>query len=154
MEYQINNVDNLKKKCEEAMKIVPNYGDFTKNYFSIKREKFNDVITQWQTNYPDLYRELEQWKKVPGLFAHEMLVLLRKNKSKKVECIFLKIYESQGTDILNCIDIYRNYPKPSKITKVRNIIFKRKSEKIYNELLKSHSKTMAALILGLKISWK
>ncbi|CAB4423965.1 unnamed protein product [Rhizophagus irregularis] len=119
MEYQIENVDNLKKKCEEAMKIVPSYGDFTKNYFSIKREKFNDVITQWQTNYPDLYSELEQWKKVPGLFTHEI-----------------------------------NYPKPSKITKVRNIIFKRKSEKIFNELLKSHSKTMAALILGLKISWK
>jgi hypothetical protein len=77
-----------------------------------------------------------------------------------VECIFLKIYESEGTDILNCVNIYRNYPKPGKILKVRNIIFKRKSEKIFNQLIKSHTKIMAALILagnngndGLKILW-
>lgn len=140
------------------MKIIPNYGDFTKNFFSIEKEKFNDIITQWQNSYPDLYCELEQWKKESGSFTHETVALLHKNKSKKVECIFLKIYESQGTDILNCVDIYRNYPKPSKIMKVRNIIFKRKSEKIFNQLLRSHSKTMAALILSgnneLKISWK
>ncbi|CAB4401704.1 unnamed protein product [Rhizophagus irregularis] len=158
MEYEIENKDNLKKRCEEAMKIIPNYGDFTKNFFSIEKEKFSDTITQWQNSYPDLYYELEKWKEESG-FTHETLTIIRKTKSKKVECVFLKIYESEGTDILNCVDIYRNYPKPSKILKVRNIIFKHKSEKIFNQLMKSHSKTMAALILsgndgnGLKISW-
>ncbi|GBC17009.2 hypothetical protein GLOIN_2v1548496 [Rhizophagus irregularis DAOM 181602=DAOM 197198] len=126
MEYKIENVNNLKKRCEKAMKIVPNYGEFTKNYFSIKKEKLSDIITQWQNNYPDLYYELEQWKEGTG-FTHETIALLRKTKSKKVvECVFLKIYESEGTDILNCVNIYRNYPKPSKILKARNIIFKHK----------------------------
>ncbi|CAG8466376.1 hypothetical protein RhiirA5_398680 [Rhizophagus irregularis] len=160
LEYKIENVNNLKKRCEKAMKIVPNYGEFTKNYFSIKKEKLSDIITQWQNNYPDLYYELEQWKEGTG-FTHETIALLRKTKSKKVvECVFLKIYESEGTDILNCVNIYRNYPKPSKILKARNIIFKHKSEKLFNQLIKSHSKIMAALILsgnngndGLKILW-
>ncbi|PKC07687.1 hypothetical protein RhiirA5_479249 [Rhizophagus irregularis] len=158
MEFEIENINNLKKRCEKAMKLIPKYGDFTKNYFSIEKEKLSDIVKQWQNEYPDLYYELEKWKEGSG-FTYETISLIRKDKTKKVECVFLKVYESEGTtDVLNCVDIYRNYPKPGKILKVRNIIFKRKSEKIFNQLVKSHSKIVAALILsgdnGLKILWK
>ncbi|GES85909.1 hypothetical protein GLOIN_2v1548496 [Rhizophagus clarus] len=107
------------------MKIIPKYGDFTKNNFSINKEKFSDIIKQWQHSYPELYEELESWKGSPG-FTHET-----------------------------------NYPKPSKISKVRNMIFKRKSVKNFNQLIKSHPEIMAALVLsgdnengGLKILWR
>ncbi|GBC07088.1 hypothetical protein RclHR1_07230015 [Rhizophagus clarus] len=158
MEYEIENINNLKKRCEKAMKIIPKYGDFTKNNFSINKEKFSDIIKQWQHSYPELYEELESWKGSPG-FTHE--TLLRRNKNNKIESVFLKIYESEEIDFLNCVNISRNYPKPSKISKVRNMIFKRKSVKNFNQLIKSHPEIMAALVLsgdnengGLKILWR
>ncbi|GBC01647.1 hypothetical protein RclHR1_04280004 [Rhizophagus clarus] len=159
MEYEIKNVNDLKKKCEMALKVISKCDDVTSNNFSIKKEKLCDIIELWQNSYPELHNELERWKS--GFeFPHETVALICNNKRKKIMCVFLKIYELEGTDFLNCVNVYRNYPKPSKISKVRNIIFKHKSEKFFNQLIKSHSETMAALILsendgndGLKISW-
>ncbi|CAB5379652.1 unnamed protein product [Rhizophagus irregularis] len=108
MEYEIENKDNLKKRCEEAMKIIPNYGDFTKNYFSIEKEKFSDTITQWQNSYPDLYYELEKWKEESG-FTHETLTIIRKTKSKKVELqLYRLIYDSVRSKLEDTINCWQN----------------------------------------------
>ncbi|GBC17007.2 hypothetical protein GLOIN_2v1473955 [Rhizophagus irregularis DAOM 181602=DAOM 197198] len=108
MEYEIENKDNLKKRCEEAMKIIPNYGDFTKNYFSIEKEKFSDTITQWQNSYPDLYYELEKWKEESG-FTHETLTIIRKTKSKKVEVqLYRLIYDSVRSKLEDTINCWQN----------------------------------------------
>jgi len=157
IEYKIKDENNLREKWEKALSIVSNDGEFTKNNFSIKKEMLNEIITQWQNNYPELREELEDWKQDTTRFTHETAALFCNRKSKKVECVFLRIYDSEESGTLNCINISRNYPKPSKILKVRNKIFKHKSEKIFNQMIKSHPKIIAALILsrdnGLKIIW-
>lgn len=160
VEYEIEDVNNLKQKCETALKVVSNYGDFTINNFSIKKEELNVIITNWQNNYQELRKELEEWKRRSKFSyeteTYETVALLC--KKKKVECVFLKIYDSGEPDILNCISISRTFTKPGIISKLLNKIFKHKSQKTFKRLAKSQPETIAALILsrdgGLKIMWK
>ncbi|CAB4423967.1 unnamed protein product [Rhizophagus irregularis] len=114
VEYEIEDINNLKQKCEIALKAVSNYGDFTINNFSIKKEELNVIITNWQKSYKELHKELEEWKR-RSKFSHETetyetIALLC--KKKEVECVFLKVYDSGESDILNCISISRTFTKP------------------------------------------
>ncbi|RGB38508.1 hypothetical protein C1646_665379 [Rhizophagus diaphanus] len=160
VEYEIEDINNLKQKCEIALKAVSNYGDFTINNFSIKKDELNVIITNWQKSYKELHKELEEWKR-RSKFSHETetyetVALLC--KKKEVECVFLKVYDSGESDILNCISISRTFTKPGIISKLLNKIFKHKSQKTFKRLAKSQPETIAALILsrdgGLKILWK
>src|SRR5206468_121099 len=133
IEFEIKDENDLKKRCEKALSVVSDYGNFTQNIFPIKKEKLNEVITKWQNSYPELREELEDWKQETR-FAHETVALLHGSESKKIECVFLKVYcNSEESDILNCVNISL---KPSKNSKVRNKIFKHESENIFNQLIK------------------
>lgn len=152
IEYAIKNEDNLRKRCEKAIKVVPNYGDSMNNEFSIKKEELIETITRWQKNYKGLRNELENWKQESNL-PYEAVALICERK--KVECVFLKIYNSEKHGILNCICISRTYKKPSIITKLLNEIFKHNSQKIYKQLAKSQPGILAAFIIFRgNVMWK
>ncbi|EXX71143.1 uncharacterized protein OCT59_026315 [Rhizophagus irregularis] len=153
--YEIENVNDLRKKCEKALKVISNYGDFTINGFSIKKEELNAIITKWQNSYQELQKELEDWKR-ESKPSYETVALLC--KKKKVECVFLRIYDSGEPGLLNCVSITRTYAKPGIMSKLLNKVFKHKSQRIFKQLAKSQPDTIAALILskddGLKVIWK
>ena len=104
----------------------------------------------------NLKKRCEARTKQDPRFIHETIALLQ--RGKKIECVFLKIYESEKPDILNCAIASKTFPKQSKVSKILNKIFKHNSEKNYNQLVKSHPDIIAAVILSgdngfLKILW-
>ena len=143
----------------KALTVIPNHDDCTLNIFSIEIKKINEVITKWKLRYPELRDELEGWKK-RSRFAyetHETITL--HHQDKKIECAFLKIYNSDEPGFLNCFSASKSLSKQSKSLKILNKVFKHKGEKIFNQLIKSNPKVVAALILskdnnGLRILWK
>src|SRR5688572_22129568 len=53
IEYRIKDENNLRKKCEKALSIIPNNEGCNMNIFLIKKEQLDEVITQWQLRYPE-----------------------------------------------------------------------------------------------------
>ncbi|GBC01645.1 hypothetical protein RclHR1_04280002 [Rhizophagus clarus] len=161
MQYEIKNRDNLKDKCEKALKDVSkrgNLSNLSNNYFPIKREKLNNIIEQWQKKYPKLYDELEGWKKEPKLQYKTVALFC---EGSKMECVFLEIYDSGNSDSLDCISIsrtYTTYTNPSMISKLLNKIFKHNSQNKFKKLAEKQPAALAALILsgdnGLRIIWE
>jgi hypothetical protein len=116
--------------------------------------KINKVITQWQLRYPGLKEELEGWKKEPVL-VHDTISLHHRNN--EIECVFLRICDSEDPYLLYCVSVSKKFAKQNKMSKVLNNVFKYDSERNFNQLLNTHPKTIAALMLsgdgGLRILW-
>ena len=130
-------------------------GEYTYSFFSINRENIVGVINQWQTNYPDLREELELWKL--GNEGHKIThkqTVFPIHRGKKIQCGFLKIYESGENDLLHCISIIGTFLfKVKFISRAFELIQKR-----VILMIKAYPIIMVALIMSesneLKIKWE
>jgi hypothetical protein len=136
-------------------------GDYVHNFFAFDRGKINEVITKLQGNYPELKEELEYWKlNNKGTKFTNKQTVFPLHRGKKVNCGFLKIYESGEEDILYCFSIIGSISikVKSTINRAFGWIGLSNEEKKCINMIKSCPKIMAALIMsegsGLRIRWE
>ncbi|CAB4423975.1 unnamed protein product [Rhizophagus irregularis] len=161
-EYKIRDENNRKAICEQALDNISYNGDFSKNSFSIKKSKLEDIINRWKENFSELSEELECWKNsdVGDKFAKKE-ILRPLHRGKEIKCVFLKIYDKgEDTDTLRCVSMYGDISiKVKVIDKLfRMMRWTNEDEKKHIKMMKSHPEIMAALVMsrriGLKILWE
>ena len=133
-------------------------GDYTYNFFPTEKDNLNNVITNWQKQYPELCDELEYWKySREGIkFTHKQTVFPLQ-RGRKIKCGFLKIYESGENNNFYCISIIGDISIKAKSIMDRTFGWMGFRESC-TDMIKSCPKIMAALIMsggsGLRIKWE
>ena len=107
IEYKITNDNNRREECEATLRRVSYNGEYIYNFFPTRRADLVKVITNWQNDYPELKRELENWKVCDeGTRFADRDTVYPLHRGKKIACVFLKIYDSGESNILYCMSIF------------------------------------------------
>ncbi|PKC07688.1 hypothetical protein RhiirA5_479252 [Rhizophagus irregularis] len=161
-EYILKDENNRKALCEQALDNITCNGDFSKNSFSIKKNKLEDIINRWQANFEELSDELECWKNSEvGDKSAKKEILRPLHRGKQIKCVFLKVYDKgEDTDTLRCVSMYGDISIKVKVIDrlFRMMRWTTEDEKKNIKIIKSHPEIIVALIMsrkvGLKISWE
>ncbi|GES85910.1 hypothetical protein GLOIN_2v1548439 [Rhizophagus clarus] len=147
-EYRIKNEKNRKEICDRTLDNISYNGKFSENSFFIKRNKLENIINNWQDNFPELREILKGWRKCDvGNKSAKREILLPLHRGKKIKCIFLKIHDRDEEDTLKCVSIFGEISIKVKVMdRMFGLISKNDKEHI--RMIKSHPEIMAALIMS------